>query len=78
MAALLCYDRITNSVVDLEHTGFRFTRGTMIEVIVLCLTAARPALSACSAAGPISLPVTDVLLSNRHVMRGIPFTVGTP
>lgn len=50
----------------------------MILLLFIQLSLLRLALCDCSNTSVVSLPVTDVLLSNNNVFRGVPVSVGTP
>lgn len=50
----------------------------MFDVALILVSSATVILCACNAPSPISLPITDVLLSNGQRRRGIPGAIGTP
>ena len=47
-------------------------------LIVIWLTFAQSIRSACINESVVALPVTEVVLSNEHTVRGVPISVGTP
>ena len=67
----------------LEHVSLpmflsiQLLRAMLFHLLQLVLLAV-PAQSECNEPRPISLPVTDVLLSNGNHMRGVLASIGTP
>lgn len=47
-------------------------------LIVIWLTFAQSIHSECVNESVVALPVTEVVLSNEHTVRGVPISVGTP